>query len=345
MRTFEGYQRGVNLGGWLSQRDETTKEYYDTFITETDFQQISNAGLDHVRIPVDYMMLETEDAAPIAAGYEYLDKAVEWAKKWNLNVIIDLHKTYGYSFDPLDCGMDREIFFHDRDLQERFFRLWERIALRYAGDTDRVAFELLNEIVSENVAEDWNLIADEAVRRIRRIAPEAYIVIGGVIYNAVSSVPLLHPPLDDHIVYNFHCYEPILFTHQKAYWVENMPKDRTVHYPGTLEEYCNDEILLARDLTCAIRDGSVKALGTDFFEKLFAPAIDAAQRRNAPLYCGEYGVIDQAPAEDALRWFTDIHAVFEKHGIGRAMWNYRRKDFGLVDAHYDGVREQLVKVL
>ena len=30
---FEGYKRGVNFGGWLSQCDHT-KRRYDTFITE-----------------------------------------------------------------------------------------------------------------------------------------------------------------------------------------------------------------------------------------------------------------------------------------------------------------------
>ena len=39
MRRFEGYMRGVNLGGWLSQADETTKEHYDTFITEADIKR------------------------------------------------------------------------------------------------------------------------------------------------------------------------------------------------------------------------------------------------------------------------------------------------------------------
>ena len=30
------------------------------------------------------------------------------------------------------------------------------------------------------------------------------------------------------------------------------------------------------------------------------------------LYCGEYGVINQAPVDSTLNWYQDIHAVFEK---------------------------------
>ena len=56
-------------------------------------------------------------------------------------------------------------------------------------------------------------------------------------------------------------------------------------------------------------------------------------------------MIDQAPVDSALRWLKDINAVFERHGIGRALWNYKRKDFGLVDPHYDGAREQLIDII
>ena len=53
MRGMEGYMRGVNLGGWLSQFDAPTKEHFETFITEADIRRIAGMGLDHVRVPVD----------------------------------------------------------------------------------------------------------------------------------------------------------------------------------------------------------------------------------------------------------------------------------------------------
>jgi hypothetical protein len=41
MRGMEGYMKGVNLGGWLSQFDAPTKEHFDTFITEEDIRRIA----------------------------------------------------------------------------------------------------------------------------------------------------------------------------------------------------------------------------------------------------------------------------------------------------------------
>ena len=73
----------------------------------------------------------------------------------------------------------------------------------------------------------------------------------------------------------------------------------------------------------------VRPIGPGFFEGLFEPALETAKERDIPLYCGEYGVIDLADREDAVRWLTDIHAVFEKYAIGRALWNYKEKDFGI----------------
>jgi hypothetical protein len=64
-----------------------------------------------------------------------------------------------------------------------------------------------------------------------------------------------------------------------------------------------------------------------------------------PLYCGEYGVIHNAEPEYNLAWKKDIYTIFEKYGIGRAVWSYKRMGFGIVDEHCKDVYEELVKVL
>ena len=344
MRVFTGFQHGVNLGGWLSQCVDTTEAHFNTFITESDIARIADMGLDHVRLPVDYNWIEDEQGAPVESGLKHIDDCVSWCEAHGLHLLLDLHKAFGYTFDPLDVNADREIFFHDAALQARFIALWQRLARRY-GAHACVAFDLLNEVVSPNVAKAWNGIVDRTIAAIRAIAPETWIVVGGVCYNNVKSVPLLDPPRDAHVVYNFHCYEPMIFTHQKAYWVAGMPSDLNVSYPDDLAHYQALSEQLSFDLAGAIAGEKVDALGPQFFEALFAPALRAAEQLDAPLYCGEYGVIDQAPAADALRWHADIAKVFDHHGIGRALWNYKNKDFGLMDAHYDGVRDALIKLL
>ena len=136
MKRFDGFMFGANLGGWLSQFDEDTKEHFDSFITEKDIVRIKEAGFDHVRVPVDYVVIEDEQGEPIESGYEYLENCVEWCRRAGLNMVLDLHKAYGYSFDPLDKGESKEAFFYDEKLQKRFYNTWDTISKRFAKDAD-----------------------------------------------------------------------------------------------------------------------------------------------------------------------------------------------------------------
>ncbi|KAL1897780.1 hypothetical protein Cpir12675_002205 [Ceratocystis pirilliformis] len=115
--------RGVNLGGWLSLEpfitpslfsyssangiiDEytltsklggsakgTLEKHYATFITESDFKAIADAGLDHVRIPFSYWAIEVYDDEPYLhrTSWRYLLRGLEWARKYGLRVNLDVH--------------------------------------------------------------------------------------------------------------------------------------------------------------------------------------------------------------------------------------------------------------
>ena len=83
----------------------------------------------------------------------------------------------------------------------------------------------------------------------------------------------------------------------------------------------------------------------DFFEKVFEPAVRAAEKNGTELYCGEYGVIDRAAPEEALKWYRQIHAAFERFGIARCAWSYKEMDFGLSDSRMDDVRRELLEFM
>lgn len=340
MRTMDGFGRGINLGGWLSQCRNMTEEHLNTFITAEDIRAIADMGFDHVRLPVDYNAIETEEGAPIESGMRHVDDCVCWCAENGLHLLFDLHKAFGYTFDPLQKDADREIFFHDAALQQRFIALWQRIAARY-GQNETVAFDLLNEVVPLEVAEPWNDIADRTIAAIRPLAPNTWILVGGVRYNNVASVPMLHTPADDRVVYNFHCYDPMIFTHQGAYWVPPV-KDVRIGYPDSMAHYA--AVGQSVDSTVPLAD-RLDEMGPEFFELLFEKAIRHAEQNGAPLYCGEYGVIDQADPESTVRWLRDINEVFDRHGISRALWCYKRMDFGLIDPHYDGVRADMLRAM
>lgn len=341
MRKFPGFTKGINLGGWLSQ-STLEKEHLDTFITEKDLETIAAMGADHIRLPIDYPLVETEEGTAIESGFTYIDHCVSWCEAHGLHMILDLHKAFGYAFgNAASCGS----FFEDKTLQERFLSLWDTFAGRY-GKYDFVAFDLLNEIVDPNTGDAWNDLAAKAVARIRTSAPDTWILIGGTCYNSINTVKNILLPPDDKIVYSFHFYEPFLFTHQAAGWEKLMPRNFRVKYPLSAGEYtetANRE--LSGNFTGIFRGMNPETAGVEMLDYLFQEAVSVAENRNVPLYCGEYGVINLADTESALAWHKDIHKVFEKHGIGRALWSYKNMDFGIVDNHYKEVFDVLTNVL
>lgn len=342
---FVGFNKGINLGGWISQCKEYTKEHYDSFIKKDDLKVIKGMGFDHVRLPVDYNVIMADDGTFLEEGFSYIDNCIQWAEDYGLNVIVDLHKTCGYMFDT-NAVPNPDAFFFDKALQDIFIKIWEKLAARYASKADMVAYELLNEIVNPALENEWNEIATRAFKAVRALAPESWIIVGGVDYNSVSAVPGIKVPVDEKTVFTFHCYEPLVFTHQKAPWVAEMPADFEVSYPGSSIEYIREksqQIPQARHGAIFAESMNNLKIDDNFFTRLFEPALKTAEKTGVPLYCGEYGVIDRAPAEDSRRWFNDIHRALEKHGIGRALWSYKKMDFGLMDEHYDGIRADVIK--
>lgn len=309
--------RGVNLGGWFSQCDYS-EETLNFFITEDDFKKIAEWGADHVRIPVDYNVFQDENGNFKEDGFGRVKKALDLAKKYGLCAVLDLHKTLGYSFDSY--GESESGFFENAEYQENFYSLWEKLAENFGVYSDMTAFELLNEVTKPEYIGEWNRIAGECIKRIRKYAPETVILVGSYNNNSPEAVAELSEPYDDKVAYNFHCYEPLKFTHQGAYWTDMIKPD---------ERYTFEQL----DIT------------EEYFENMFRPALEKARENNTCVYCGEFGVIDRVPPEEAIKWFGTINRVFEKYGIARAVWCYKGLDFGISEERMDGMRGELLKYI
>ena len=316
MKKFNGYKKGVNLGGWLSQCCHTT-EHYDSFIAREDIEKIASWGLDHVRLPIDDNLVEDAEGNTIEKGYEYIDNAIKWCGEFGLNLVLDLHKTAGFSFDK---GENESGFFENNALRERFYHLWEKLAERYSKYSDRVAFELLNEVTDKSYITVWNEAIYGCIEKIRSIAPDATIIVGSYWNNSPDALPDLVKPYDDNVILSFHCYDPLIFTHQGADWVDGID----VSAPKSFDE---------------------KEINPEYFEERFSAALKTAEKYGAALYCGEYGVIDRVSPQDALKWYKAINAVFERLDISHSAWNYKQKDFGLSDKWIEPVIDELVKYL
>ena len=342
MREFTGFVKGINLGGWLSQcRDNYNEEHYSSFITEKDIERVASMGADHVRLPIDYNVIQNEDGSFIERGFKHIDDCIRWCEKNGINVILDLHKACGFIFDDADYCQ----FFSDERLQDIFILLWEELSRRY-GNRENIAFELLNEVTEERFTQPWNRIADRAVKAIRRIAADTKIIIGGIYNGSVYGMTLLEKPYDENIVFTFHCYSPLAFTHQGAYWVDRLPRDFRMTYPGKTDDFNRiSKTYFGNDFDNEYDNLGEEYINEKFFEKLFSTAAQIGEKYNIPIYCGEYGVIDIADLEGTVNWYKDINKAFVNLGIARAAWTYKEMDFGITDKHYEDIYDELIKLL
>ena len=344
MKKLEGFQKGVNLGGWLSQAS-LERKHIEEFIKEEDIKRIKEIGCDHLRLPVDFENIYDEKLKkPVEIGYEFIDKCIAWCQKYNLNVVLDLHKAPGYTFDDFEYSAG---FFTNKDLQQLFLDIWDNLSKRYAKYSDMMMFEMLNEVTSFEVIDEWNDLALRCIKTIRKNSPDVKILYGGVGYSSVKAVKFIPAPFDKNIVFNVHCYEPMAFSHQGAYWMEHMPLDFRMPYPVDETKY-RELASICEAIkygTLGDADNAFKLLKDNFFNNLFKEAVECAEKYDVPLYCGEYGVIDRADPDSTLRWIKDINKTFEHYGIGRALWSYKKMDFGLIDDHYKPIFDEMIKYL
>ena len=73
MKLLVGFEKGVNFGGWYSQCDYSL-DRFNNFIKEEDFKKVSEWGMDHVRIPVDYNVVQNDDLSFKEDGFNRIEK-------------------------------------------------------------------------------------------------------------------------------------------------------------------------------------------------------------------------------------------------------------------------------
>lgn len=314
MNLQNGYMAGANLGHWLSQYGGKGEEHFDTYITEPDFARMAEWGLDHVRLPVDYFFFETAPGEYSEKRLSYIDNVIRFCGKYGLNTVLDLHHAPGFFFGD---GAKNDLF-TNRASQERFIGIWKFFAERYRGEGDNLRFELLNELVWEN-SDPWNALWQEAAEAIHSISPERRIIVGGNFYNNVGQLKNLTVSRDERILYTIHFYEPFIFTHQRASWMEQTRSYvKPVSYPFNPEEHTG---FFGGNIPAYFRGYS--EINRAFLDDYLKPAVEFSEKTGKSLYCGEYGVIANASPDSAAHWLSDMADMLLSHGFGRAVWSYR----------------------
>ncbi len=313
-------QRGINTSGWFAQvydKRGYTKEHFQSWTTAEDIALIKSMGFDHVRLSVNPQpMMANHRPEELPAEYlRYLDAAVKMILDRGLAVVIDLHP---------DSEFKARLAKDDSFVQE-FADFWRALARHYSTwDSERMFFEILNEPEMSDRYR-WSGVQAKLAAAIREGAPQHTMIATGARWSDDDDLVFNEPLRDPNVIYNFHFYEPHIFTHQGASWGSYFWQwVKGLRYPSSPESAAK----VAAGVPDAVDRLAVIRYGADHWD---AARIDAeitqvaewARQHGVPVECNEFGVYrDYADPQDREAWIHDVRTALERHGIGWAMWDY-----------------------
>lgn len=207
--------RGVSFGNQVWS-DVEIPEHHD----QVDFLRIKKMGMNCIRFYLNYKTLE-DDAAPYKykeSGWKWIDKNIEWAKKHNIFLILNIHVPQG-GFQSNGKGT---ALWTDQTNQSRLIKLWGAIAKRYSKEPIVAGYDLLNEPITTQSKIQWEYLAKAITKEIRVNDPNHLIIVErlnaiGKSWNNDASMNFIK--LDDpNVCYEFHFYSPFQYTHQNTPW-------------------------------------------------------------------------------------------------------------------------------
>lgn len=327
---FARLRSGVNLSRWFTRLpgDSAHPDAVTGYNTADDFRQIRALGFQHVRLPVDPdRIFHQRDPSRVDGPYlDALDRAVDSILGADLAVIVDIHARDGAPFK-------RKLEDDDRHVQ-RVAAFWEALARHFSTrDPDRVFLEVLNE--SEVHDRDrWDQVQATLLAAMRRGAPRHTLIVTGARWGSAKDLARLEPVADRNVVYDFHFYEPYVFTHQGANWaVQAWKYLHGLPYPSSVEGVAPalDHIRSARARVVALRYGT-EEWNADRIGDRIGEVSAWASAHGVRVMCGEFGVYRSAPRASRLAWLHDVRTELERVGFGWSVWDYSSQTFGILES-------------
>ena len=273
-------ERCINLGSALEAPNEGDWGY---IIEEEHLDLIKQAGFDTVRLPVRWSV-HADTIAPYTIDPKLLarvDEVVGWAEAAGLQVIVNVHH-----YDALNEAPDTH--------EPRLDAIWDQLSSHYAGASDAVIFETLNEPHTNMTTPRTDAMNQRVLARLRAEHPDRWVILGTAFWGNLSALEESQPVYDPRVMLTYHDYSPMEFTHQGAGWSD---------YEET-------------DLRWGTRD-DVAEMMTDLDK-----AVAVQERFRMPVFVGEFGVYEGVPVEQRARWTRAMREGLEARGLSWCYWDF-----------------------
>ncbi len=323
------------------------------------FANISAAGFDFVRIvvdPSDYVNAHSDETTEtLNAGVKQVVKLAQSAK---LKVLVDFHAVP----TSVTRRTGTESYLASSASFAEYTALAKGLAAAFSDeDSADIAFEPMNEPTldcesPESLKKRWPELAKQLHDAVRSAAPKITIVMEGGCWGGADGLAQLNPAEfnDDNIIWSFHSYEPMIFTHQGATWSNGPQKFvNGLSFPAPSSLYRSSLKAALRNIAMASLKPSERNLLAEQSKTLFADYFNArinSQQIEAPfetvatwakahsipperVLLGEFGVISlDAPRgrESGAAYLKLMRQMAEKHGWAWAVWDWD-ESFAITD--------------
>ncbi|WPV01936.1 cellulase family glycosylhydrolase [Mucilaginibacter sp. cycad4] len=187
--------------------------YLNNYITHDDIRFLGKIGCNHIRLPFHYQLF-TGDLylGKRNAGFEYIDRVINWCREEKLYVLLDMHcAPGGQTGYNIDDSSGYPWLFFSRSSQDQMAGIWTKIAAHYKNEPVVIGYDVVNEPFASyfnDVVKDYNhrlfLIYKRMVSAIRKLDKKHIIFLSGS--NWALDFRVFETLPDNNIVYEFHKY-------------------------------------------------------------------------------------------------------------------------------------------
>jgi len=197
-----------------SETKKFWQKYLQSYISEADIDYLKSAGVNSIRVPFNYRIFTNEDYLGEMNnpnhGFEILDRLVQWCKKDNIYILLDMHcAPGGQTGDNIDDSYAYPFLYDDSAAQNETISIWKRIADHYKNEKIILGYDLLNEPIPHFYDTGYfNPKLEPLYKRItaavRTVDKNHLIFLGGAQWD--SNFDVFGKPFDEKLVYTFHKY-------------------------------------------------------------------------------------------------------------------------------------------
>ncbi len=279
-----------------------------------DVELMQEMGFKTLRLPVCFEVWAGNTPPYLIDSTHYfalIDSFILWTGQQGMNLIIDYHH------GRLDSAT------LDTDLA-KIQSIWEQIVARYSqASHSRVFFEVFNE--PKNLStEQWKTAATAIIRSIHTIDPERMLIVGGSNWNSRWGLTQMGALPDSNVIYTFHYYDPMIFTHQGATWGGDAVATTNIPFPydaGTMPPLnpITTGTWGESDYNTYNVWGNKDSLTSDIF------AIKKwSNETQLPLFCGEWGSYKPFIPNDGsrCRYTEAVKTALDSFMIPYSYWEW-----------------------